>query len=404
MRIVRLANFVHATSGGLRTALRELGRGYLAAGHEAVLVVPGERAGEEETGYGRVITLPGPMVPGLGGYRVLLARKALTEVLTGLRPDRIEVHDRSTLRWAGAWARKAGIPSMMVSHESLDGLLRLFGPGRAAGARLADMLNRRSVTAFDTVVCTTGWAAREFTRLGAAPVRVPLGVDLERFTPSHGDAALRPPHEVFLLHCGRLSAEKHPRLSLETLAELRRRGVDAALAVAGDGPLRETLTAEAEKRELPARFLGHVADPRALLATADVVLAPGPIETFGLAALEALASGTPVVARSVSALPEVIGAAELTAGAPGGVLLPNGAPGGVLLPNGAPGGVLLSAGAVADGSGAAFASAVLGLLARPVAARRADARAQAERFPWSRSVDGFLEAHLAPVKSLRGTR
>ncbi|MEV6299728.1 glycosyltransferase [Actinoplanes sp. NPDC051861] len=359
MRIVRLANFVHATSGGLRTALRELGRGYVAAGHETLLIVPGERAGEEETDYGRVLTLPGPMVPGLGGYRVLLGRKALSRVLERERPDRIEVHDRSTLRWAGAWARRAGVPSMMVSHESLDGLLRLFGPGRVAGARVADMLNGRSVTAFDAVVCTTGWAAREFTRLGAQPLRVPLGVDLERFSPAHRSAALCGRHEIMLLHCGRLSAEKHPRLSLETLAEMRKLGVDAALVVAGDGPLRESLAAEAAERELPARFLGHVPDPRALLATADVVLAPGPIETFGLAALEALASGTPVVVRRASALPEVVGAA----------------------------------GAAADGAGTAFAEAVLGLLTRPETERRAAARAQAERYPWSRSVEGFLSVH-----------
>ncbi len=71
LRIVRLANFVAPASGGLRTALRELGKGYLEAGHRPVLVVPGERESDEETGQGRVITLPGPLLPGTGGYRVL---------------------------------------------------------------------------------------------------------------------------------------------------------------------------------------------------------------------------------------------------------------------------------------------------------------------------------------------
>ncbi|GIE87942.1 glycosyltransferase [Actinoplanes regularis] len=366
MLIVRVANFVHASSGGLRTALRELGRGYLAAGHQAVLIVPGPRAAEEETPYGSVVTLPGPVVPGLGGYRVLLNRAAVTKRLERLRPDRIEVHDRSTLRWLGSWARRAEVPSTMVSHESLDGLLRLFGPGRSLGLRAADRLNSRTVRAFDSVVCTTGWAEREFTRLGAAPVRVPLGVDLARFAPANRDPELRHrlagPDQVILLHCGRLSAEKEPRLSLATLAGLRSAGVDAVLVVAGDGPLRTALMREALERRLPATFLGHVADPlllAALLATADLALAPGPIETFGLAALEALASGTPVVARSTSALPEVIGEAGVAAG----------------------------------GTGAAYAAAVRGLLERTPGERRAAARAQAERFPWSGAVDGFLSVH-----------
>ncbi|WP_436522961.1 glycosyltransferase [Actinoplanes sp. HUAS TT8] len=366
MLIVRIANFVHSTSGGLRTALRELGQGYQAAGHQAVLITPGPRATEEETPYGRLITRPGPVVPGLGGYRVLLNRGAITKLLDRLRPDRIEVHDRSTLRWLGAWARRAEVPSMMVSHESLDGLLRLFGPGRSLGLRAADRLNARTVGAFDAVVCTTGWAEREFVRLGATPIRVPLGVDLARFTPANQDPSVRGrfarPDQVLLLHCGRMSAEKEPRLSLAALAELRSAGVDAILVVAGDGPLRVALEQEALDRQLPATFLGHVTDKallNALLASADVGVAPGPIETFGLAALETLASGTPVVARSSSALPEVIGAA----------------------------------GVAADGTGSAYAAAIRELLDRPETARRGAARAQAERFPWSGAVDGFLAVH-----------
>lgn len=74
LRIVRLANFVAPASGGLRT-LRELGSGYLAAGHEPVLIVPGERATDRETEQGRVITLPGPLLPGTGGYRVLTDKR-----------------------------------------------------------------------------------------------------------------------------------------------------------------------------------------------------------------------------------------------------------------------------------------------------------------------------------------
>jgi alpha-1,6-mannosyltransferase len=373
MRIVRVANFVTARSGGLRTALRELGAGFEAAGHEAVLVVPGARGRDEKTEQGRVITLPGPEVPGMGGYRVLLDKARLAATLRDLRPDRIEVSDRTTLRWLGRWAREAGVPSMMVSHESLDGLLRLAGPAQGSARWIADRLNARTAAAFDTVVCTTRWAAAEFERVGARNVvRVPLGVDLDRFSPERRDPQMRrrwaAPGDLLLLHCGRLSAEKRPRRSLNALAELRVAGVPAVLAVAGGGPMRVALQAEAAERELPVRFLGHVSDRRelaALLATADVAIAPGPVETFGLAALEALASGTPVVVSSESALPEVIG----------------------------------DAGIAAPGEGPAYASAVRAIVARPVAARRRAARAQAERYPWSAAVTGFLEAHGAGARA-----
>ncbi|GID97830.1 glycosyltransferase [Amorphoplanes digitatis] len=363
MRIVRIANFVTESSGGLRTALHELGAGYEAAGHEATLIVPGARRSDVRTAQGRVITLPAPGVPGMGGYRVLMDRRRTAAVLRGLAPDRIEVSDRTTLRWVGRWARRAGVPSVMVSHESLDGLSRLFGP--AASRRVVDRANARTAADHTTVVCTTGWAAAEFTRIGARNVvRVPLGVDLDRFSPSRFDAGMRrrwaAPGDLLLLHCGRLSAEKRPRRSLNALAALHAAGVPAVLVVAGGGPLRPALQGEAADRGLPVRFLGHVRDRdelAGLLATADVVLAPGPVETFGLAALEALAGGTPVVASADSALPEVIGAA----------------------------------GIAAPGEGPAYAQAVLDLMGRPE--RRRTAREQACRYPWAASVDGFLAAH-----------
>ncbi|GAA2118205.1 glycosyltransferase [Actinomadura alba] len=376
MRIVRLANFVTPSSGGMRTALRELGTGYAAAGHEPVLIVPGPEHRDEDTGQGRVITLPGPVVPGTGGYRVITARRSLRRLLDELTPDRIEVSDRTTLKWTGAWARARGVPSMMVSHDSLAGLVGLLGPRRLPLQWLADRYNGVVASSFDVVLCTTEWAAAEYRRVGAANlVRAPLGVDLALFGPERRSEWLRStlaaPDEVLLVHCSRLSPEKRPERAVDTLAELRRRGVPAVLAVIGAGPRHGALVALADG--LPIRFLGHVADRdllAGLLATADVAIAPGPVETFGLAALEALASGTPVVVNRLSALPEVIG----------------------------------SAGVAADDHAAAYADAVEGLLDRPEHHRRAAARAQAERFDWQTAVDGFLHAHrLSPLTVSTGS-
>ncbi|MFJ8666660.1 glycosyltransferase [Streptomyces sp. NPDC093600] len=375
LRIVRLANFVTPTSGGLRTALEQLGRGYVAAGHEPVLVVPGDVASDQVTDQGRIITLPGPVLPGTGGYRVLADRRRLRRVLDALAPDRLEVSDRTTLRWTGEWARRARVPSVMVSHETADGVLRTWGVPEAAATRAADRLNRRSAWAYSRIVCTTEWAEREFVRIGARNVvRAPLGVDLVRCRPGRRSTVLRAKQadgeRVLLLLCSRLSVEKRPGTALDTLAELRGRGVRAALVVAGEGPLRGALERRAREERLPVRFLGHVADREALAdlqAAADVCLAPGPAETFGLSALEALACGTPVVASASSALPEVLG----------------------------------DAGACAPDDPAAFATAVRELLFRPEPERRAAARARAELFAWDRSVAAFLQAHDAPPALLR---
>nr|WP_093658392.1 glycosyltransferase [Streptomyces wuyuanensis] len=371
LRIVRLANFVTPSSGGLRTALRELGRGYLAAGHEPVLVVPGDTESDERTAQGRVVTVAGPELPGTGGYRVLAGRARLRTLLEELAPDRLEVSDRTTLRWTGEWARRHRIPSVMVSHETADGVLRTWGVPGALAERTADRLNRRSAWSYSRIVCTTEWAEREFVRIGARNVvRAPLGVELDRCRPGRRSQVLRARYTqgagVLLLLCSRLSVEKRPGTALDALAGLRASGVRAALVVAGEGPLRAGLVRRAREERLPVHFLGHVADREALAdlqAAADICLAPGPAETFGLSALEALACGTPVVASASSALPEVVG----------------------------------EAGIAAPDRPGAFADAVRELLDRGEGPRRAAARARAEAFGWDRAVAAFLAAHDAPT-------
>lgn len=380
LRIVRLANFVAPASGGLRTALRELGKGFKEAGHEPVLIVPGERHTDRETEQGRVITLPGPLLPGTGGYRVLTDKRRVAALLAELAPDRLEVSDRTTLRWTGKWARRARVPAVMVSHETADGVLRTWGLSENVSRRAADALNTRTAHTYARVVCTTEFAEREFVRIGAHNVvRAPLGVDLEQRHPALRDPGLRERHArvdvTLLVMCSRLSVEKRPGTALDTLEALVRRGRRAVLVVAGDGPLRARLEQRARERRLPVTFLGHVGD-RALLgalqASADVCLAPGPAETFGLAALEAMACGTPVVASASSALSEVVG----------------------------------SAGATAADHGDAFADAVVSLLDRPERERRETARARAECFGWKTAVDAFLAAHDAgaPTPAREGVR
>ncbi|GDY72517.1 hypothetical protein SAVCW2_08500 [Streptomyces avermitilis] len=108
LRIVRLANFVAPASGGLRTALRELGKGFKEAGHEPVLIVPGERHTDRETGQGRVITLPGPLLPGTGGYRVLTDKRRVAALLAELAPT---VWRSPTVRRCGGPASGRGAPA-----------------------------------------------------------------------------------------------------------------------------------------------------------------------------------------------------------------------------------------------------------------------------------------------------
>ena len=222
---------------------------------------------------------------------------------------------------------------------------------------------RRTASNYDMVVCTNDFAREEFDRINAPNVAtVPLGVDLDTFHPRHRSVRLRrhwvAPGQTLLVHCGRLSVEKRVDRSIDALAALCDSGVEARLLIVGEGPLRRKLERQAAR--LPLSFNGFVHNRNevaALLASADVALAPGPHETFGLAALEALACGTPAVVSRTSALREIVTA---------------------------------DSGAHAANDPASIADGVVDIINRPLRRRRRGARHRAEQFSWSRAADGML--------------
>ena len=356
-RIVQVANFVTPTSGGLRTTLRHLADGYVAAGYDVVQVVPGSSHTVQRSGGVTRIELAAPSIPG-AGYRMMVDIARVRRELERIAPDAIEVHDRTTLRGLGSWASAAGIPSCVISHERLDRWVAQWLPRPLRPYQAVASSNASLARTFDRVVCTTEWAAEEFDRIGAGNVSIiPLGVDTNefrpRFDPRSGD-------ELRLILTSRLSREKRPDLAVTATRELVRRGHRVRLTVCGDGPMQRKLRAEA--RDLPIEWLGYVGDRatlRSVMADADVALAPGPIETFGLAALEAMACGTPTVVHWKSALPTLVG----------------------------------MAGRSAPGSGWCFADQVEELLTVDEGTRRRAARRQAERYDWQDTVDGFLAVH-----------
>jgi alpha-1,6-mannosyltransferase len=355
VRIVQLANLVTATSGGIRTYLERTGVGYAAAGHERHLVVPGTHRRRLPGPGGTVTTLPGWAVPRSGGYRLLLDRAAVARVLEELEPDVVEVSDRWTLGWVGPWARARGVRSVLVAHERLDETVSTWLPvGRAAVVARLD----RWLHDVDVVVTASRYAA---AGLSVPAEVVPFGVDLDRFRPRPRRGEDRGP--LRLLVVGRLSREKRVTRAIDALRELRRRGVHASLTVAGDGPERRRL--ERHGRGQPIHWRGHLGSRRtlaAVVASTDVLLSPCDIETFGLAALEGLASGIPVATVDGGAVRELL-AGEPVAGAVGAV------------------------------SGEGLADAVERLVVRPRSVRRVAARALAERHSWDATVARMLALH-----------
>jgi N-acetyl-alpha-D-glucosaminyl L-malate synthase BshA len=110
-----------------------------------------------------------------------------------------------------------------------------------------------------------------------------------------------------LMHISNFRPVKRVKDVIHTFAKVRAK-VPSVLVMVGDGPDRHD--AEQEARELgvdkDVQFLGKIDNVAPLVAAADLFVLPTNAESFGLSALEALASGTPVIGTNVGGLPEVV--------------------------------------------------------------------------------------------------
>ncbi|MGL5407042.1 MAG: glycosyltransferase [Propionibacteriaceae bacterium] len=362
LRIAQMANFVSPTSGGMRQAIDALGRGYVAAGAQRILVVPGEKNQITEDESGVTVYVRAPKLK--AGYRMIATPHEALRALEKFAPTSIEVSDKWTLTPAAGWAKRRQIGSVLFSHERLsdmlmDWLQRQFGVSEAVGA-----LNRRLAKRYDAVVVTSDYAAAEFANTGANLVKVPLGVDLETFNPLQGSPSnLGVPQ---LCYVGRMSREKWPQLGVAAVAELHRRGVACQLTMYGTGPHIPMLQEIAG--DAPVTFAGHLAgrdEVAKAFASSDISLSVCPTETFGLAVLEALASGTPVITANRGGARELVTQNCAQWGAPDPLH-------------------------IADAI-----EKMLQRLADPVSAQqiRAAARARAQEYSWDSSVQQMLGLH-----------
>jgi glycosyltransferase involved in cell wall biosynthesis len=203
-------------------------------------------------------------------------------------------------------ARLAGARVLLHVHDLND-------PGDALSA-LQRMLSRPS----DAGVCVSeavrGLALGRY-HLPAARVRVvPNGIPLEALAAAGGErAAMRRElslgdDPLVLAVIGRLHPVKGHRGLIAVLPRILRGCPQALLLVAGDGPERGACEALARQLGVAARvrFLGPRRDIPRLLAASDLVLMPSKSEGLGLAAIEALAAGRPVIAFAVGGLTEVV--------------------------------------------------------------------------------------------------
>ncbi len=318
--VLDITEFYGETTGGIRTYLREKAL-YVESHHQfkQTLVLPGPRDALSQSDGVRCYRLEGPRVPTQDPYRFMLATHTNRRIALHERPDVIEVGSPGFVPWiVRLAARGLDIPTVAFYHSNFP---RVFAPfperstafGRAMfdlGWRYARLIDKHFA---HTIVCSE-FVASDLRAAGIDRVtKIPLGVDLAHYNTARRVRRRETrtryglPEGPVAVFVGRFAPEKELDVLLAGWAEVHRR-TGAQLALVGDGPVRAKLVAQADGAPW-ARFLPYETDRERLadlLAAADLFVAPSSNETFGLAPLEALASGTAVLSSDRGGISEQV--------------------------------------------------------------------------------------------------
>ncbi len=355
---VHLTNYYHKNSGGISTSFNNL----LAAAERhqrpVRLIVPGEKEDVEDVNpFAKIYYVPAKYSPFIDKrYRIMmpwqymLKDTVIRKILLEEKPDMIEITDKYTLSLIGPMIRRNNFKKIgrpMLVHFSCERMDDNVGSFLTKG-RLGKWLARRvignyTMPNFDHHIANSNYTADEFYeslspesnphrserflnwcwRFFKAP-RVPLeelisvcprGVDSVHFTPERTSDAVRrdmleaagiPENSVILLYAGRLSPEKNIGLLVDLMKILAVDGKhDYRLLVAGAGPQSNWLKKQSENLASgKITQLGHLEKETLAnyYANADVFVHPNPKEPFGIAPLEAMASGVPTVAPNAGGI------------------------------------------------------------------------------------------------------
>jgi glycosyltransferase involved in cell wall biosynthesis len=300
--------FLPATDGvvtRLRNTLEELA----GVGDAMLVIAPRYPDGGPDSYAGAPIyRVPGVPFPPYPRIKLSPAHPGVGRALRRFGPDLIHTVNPFILGPGGIYyARRLKVPLVASYHTNVATYARYYRLGLGVDATrwyTRQLHNRATIN-----LCTSETTMDYLLGEGIKRVRLwPQGVDARHYHPGKASGPWRErlsgghPSERLLLYVGRLAPEK----GIERLKAVLREVSGTRLAIVGDGPARPSL--ERAFTGTPTVFTGllHGEDLAAAYASADAFLFPSTTETLGIAMLEALASGLPVVAARSGASGEVV--------------------------------------------------------------------------------------------------
>ena len=310
--LLTAAHVIHSLgSGGAETVLVELARSAPAAGIR--LVVVGLSDAESETGTdNRVVPLL--RAHGVTVYEMHTGRydptaiKGLATVFRDERVDIVHTHLKHADLVGGIAARLVGVPSVSTLHVidiPTSRMHRLRVKSAVVGRRYLS----KAVIALSCA--QRRWYA-QYAGSTAPVVVLPNGVAEPQVTRDRATvrAEIDVPQDVVLAVCASLMRPEKGHADLLEAVRLLPADLPLVLAMAGDGPLLETIRSAVSSDpflQQRIRILGFRRDVADLIAASDFVVQPSLEDALPTSLISALAAGRPIVATDVGGIPDIVG-------------------------------------------------------------------------------------------------
>jgi len=300
--------FLPATDGVV-TRLRHTVEELQLGGDEALVFAPRYPNGGPNTYAGapiyRVFGIPFPPYPQV---RLCPPHPGIGRALKRFGPDVIHAVNPFVLGPGGAfYARRNSVPLVASYHTNVAAYTRFYGFGfmeNATRSWTRTWHNRACIN-----LCTSQATHDYLLSEGIKRLRLwPQGVDARLFHPSRASREWRiklsggRPEAKILLYVGRLAPEK----DIERLKVALSAAPNTCLAIVGKGPIQRVLESKFAGTRTVFTGLLTGEDLAAAYASADLFVFPSTTETLGMAMIEALASGVPVIAACTGAIHEVV--------------------------------------------------------------------------------------------------
>jgi N-acetyl-alpha-D-glucosaminyl L-malate synthase BshA len=324
---VRIGITCYPTYGGSGAVATELGLELARRGHEIHFISYASpfrlRGFAERVTFHEVTQVEYPLFEQSSPYALALAVKQ-HEVAVRESLDLMHVH-YAIPHAATAWLAK----QMMKEERDLKIVTTLHGTDITLVGQDPSYftLTKFSIEQSDAVTAVSAFLREEtykaFGCAGCDVAVIPNFINPADYHPATDAAACRRPlapagHRI-LIHVSNFRPVKRVLDVVHVFAGVRK-AMPATLVLVGDGPDRDAAEHEVDRLGLKrdVRFLGKVDNVGEVLRGGDLFLLPSATESFGLAALEAMACGVPVIASAAGGIPEVVTDGETGALAPVG--------------------------------------------------------------------------------------